>query len=360
MTKSRLPTERGFALIIVLIVITVLGLLAGSFAYAMKIESRLAINASNDSEMEWLGRSGVEFARYVLANTAPANAFSLNQFWAGGPGTAAETNGPLAGLSLKDNQLGAGWFSVEIRDLDRKWNINAGNDQAMGQILQRALAVIGVDAGESATIADSVLDWRDRDDATRLSGAESDFYLLIPPPYVAKNGPLDDLAELLLVQGITPALYWGPAASQHSPIRLSPLPGGRRPAVEAAPAYPVGLVDLFAPLGSAGININTASFHALQVLPGVDENIAQTILQVRAGPDGMDGTEDDMPFMGANFALPGVPPEFPDLMRGLVTTVSTVFEVTVDARLGSYRRKFYALVSRANAQNPQVLHFSWR
>ena len=51
---------RGIALIIVLISIVVLSVLATGFAYSMKVETRLARNANYDTELEWMGRSGVE------------------------------------------------------------------------------------------------------------------------------------------------------------------------------------------------------------------------------------------------------------------------------------------------------------
>ena len=44
------------------------------------------------------------------------------------------------------------------------------------------------------------------------------------------------------------------------------------------------------------ININTASAQVLQLIPGIDPSLAQGIISTRAGLDGMDGTEDDMPF----------------------------------------------------------------
>ena len=35
----------------------------GIFAYNMRVETKLAMNSNNETEMEWLGRSGVELAR---------------------------------------------------------------------------------------------------------------------------------------------------------------------------------------------------------------------------------------------------------------------------------------------------------
>lgn len=65
---------------------------------------------------------------------------------------------------------------------------------------------------EPEAILNALKDWLDRgdDDAiTGLSGAESPYYLAKKPPYAAANGPLTDLAELLRVKGVTPALYYG-------------------------------------------------------------------------------------------------------------------------------------------------------
>ena len=63
----------------------------------MKVETRLAQNANSEQQMLWLGRSGVELARYVLSQHPPNEPFdSLNQRWAGGPGSLAESNGVLS------------------------------------------------------------------------------------------------------------------------------------------------------------------------------------------------------------------------------------------------------------------------
>jgi general secretion pathway protein K len=345
MTTARSSAARGFALVIVMLVIVVLGLLAGAFALSMKVESRLAANANNDAEMEWLGRSGVELARFVVANSgggAGPNVWSLNQIWAGGPGAGNETNGPLAGISLKNYQLGSGRFSVTIRDLERKWNINAADEP----VLRRALTVVGVGAADASTIVDSILDWEDANDDPRMSGAESDFYRTKNPPYFAKNGWVDDLAELLLVNGVTPEIYWGPNAPAHAEL-VTHLAGG---AAGAGSAYPVGLADLFTPISMGRINLNTASAAVLQVLPGVDENIAANIIRARAGPDGVEGTEDDTPIQSpAALAtvVPGLGPQAAAALGSLAGVQSLTFEVTVEAQIGNYQKRFVAIIQRS-------------
>jgi type II secretory pathway component PulK len=288
---------------------------------------------------------------------------SLNQIWAGGPGGATETNSVLVGIKLQDNELGAGRFSVKIVDLERRFNLNALMPDAEKKlILDRALTTMGVDAGEASTVEDSILDWLDPDDNPHLNGTESDFYLGLTPPYMAKNGPVDDLAELLLVRGVTPEIYWGPRAPGH---RAQPFRGNTRVlADEPTPTYPVGLVDLFTPLSNGRININTASSQVLQLLPGVDENIASHIVLARAGPDGVEGTEDDTPFTSAGglnrAVVPGLIPELTARYMGVCTVQSSTFEVTVETRIGNSHRTFVALLRRNNARDVPVLQFSWK
>src|SRR5207247_8291961 len=94
-------SRAGIALVIVMICIFVLSVLAGGFAYSMKVETKLARNANNETELLWLGRSGVEYARWVLAQqlNIPNEPYdALNQVWAGGQGGFATSNSPLANV----------------------------------------------------------------------------------------------------------------------------------------------------------------------------------------------------------------------------------------------------------------------
>lgn len=355
-------TNRGFAIIIVMIVIVVLAVLAGGFALSMRVEKRLAANTSSEAELYWLGRSGVELGRYVLGNSMNQPYTSLNQIWAGGPGGLNETNGPLMGIRLEDVELGPGRITVRMRDLERRCNINMVLPEIEKKaLLNRALNIVGVDPGDTSTIEESILDWLDYDDGERLSGTEKDFYVGLPHPYIPKNGPIDDLAELLLVRGVTPEMYWGPAAAMH---RFQMLSAQDLPPDAMLPQYRVGLVELFTPLSNGRININTAPPFVLQLLPGVDENVAANIVRARAGPDGAEGTEDDMPFVnvaGLNPALvPGIIPELASRYGLFCGVISATFEITVDARLGNARRTYIAIVRRNSPRDLPILQFSWK
>jgi len=188
MRIKKLSGDRGIAILIVLAVILVLSVLAGGFAYAMRVEMRLARNSSYDAQSEWLGRSGVELARYVLAQQSrvpnQSGFEALNQKWAGGLGAS---NSVLESVSMENVTLGAGTFTVKITDWERRFNINIADPT----ILRQAMILMGIDATASPTIIDSIQDWIDRDDNSHPSGAESDYYLTLEPPYFAKNGLID-------------------------------------------------------------------------------------------------------------------------------------------------------------------------
>jgi general secretion pathway protein K len=339
-----------------MIAIFVLSVLAGAFAYSMKVEAKLAQNANNQADLEWIGRSGVEYARWVLALqlSIPNEPYdSLNQKWAGGPGSNASSNSPLAEVSLDDVQLGNGSFSVKIKDLERKININTADQET----LERTLRAMGADANAISSISDSILDWIDRDDSTHVNGAESDYYQGLTPPYLAKNGPIDDLSELLLIKGIwdQPELYWGPSAAEHIPASFQKVDRFGNPL--EMPTYAFGLVDVFTPISTGRVNINTAPAQTLEAMFG-DPNIAQQVIRVRAGPDGADGTEDDTPFASVGeLATVGFNQAAAPQLTRYCTVRSSTFEVQVDAQIGSSKQTFYAILGRTNAKDIQVLSF---
>ena len=357
-------SERAIALIIVMIVILVLSAIAFSFALAMKTEIRLARHASNDEQFEWVGRSGVELARAKLSKqmeNTTEQYDSLKQPWAGGTGT---TNDPLADLPDPYPLGSNATFSLTIIDAERKFNINLADQR----ILDNAMNVIGVDAGTSPMIRDSILDWIDRDKDERLSGAETDYYERLNPAYFAKNGWVDDMTELLKVRGIIedPAIFWGGTATNHGPSIYQRNGHNLGMARDESAYYPIGLKDMFTCLGGK-INVNTASNQVLQLIPGIDTNIANMITGAfpgRAGPDGVDGTEDDTPFMsiqelsGRNIPGLGVGAAANFLNQYLYVR-SRVFEVHVTCTVSGEVREYVAILDRLSPRDIKVLYAYW-
>ena len=348
--------RRGIALILVLISVVVLAVLAAGFAYSMRVEVKLARNASNERELEWMGRSGVELARYVVGLQMALTPFdALDQKWAGGPGGMAASNSPLADIQLENIELGNGKFSVKIVDAERKMSISAMVKPGRERILHQGLILAGVDATDSSTIMNCILDWLDDNDLTRVGGAEKDYYQGEDPPYLPKNGPIDDMTEMLLIKGVTPDLLWGPASTNH--VLTAQQARDARFGRAAGPPinFAVGLMELFNPTSSGQINLNTASATVLQLLPYVDANVAEEIIRVRSG-QGV--TEEPTPFRNPGELInAGLPQQVVQEMLPFCTVRSTIFEVQVDAEVGTYRRQFVALLWRQNPRDVHILSF---
>src|SRR5258706_3395208 len=322
------PGDRGIAIVIVLWVVLVLSLLISGFAFTMHVETQVASYARKELKAEMLARSGVEVARMqlIVAALSPTNSGidALNQDWA--------TNA----LLYVDHELGDGIFNVKVTDEESKIPINRATDVQ----LKRLFGVLGADPADGDVITDSILDWIDTDDLTRLNGAESDYYQSLSPPYRAKNGPLDRVEELLLIRGVTPELYHG------------------TPATDTDPARP-GLEDVFTTMTSGSINVNTASATVLQAL-GLDVTQVQAVLSRRDGADGIAGTDDDLPFHSAAefFAAAGnLDPAVAQAAQGLVTVTSSFFTVKSTGEVGGVKRTILATLYRHRAQVETVM---WR
>jgi general secretion pathway protein K len=282
---------------------------------------------------------------------------SLNQIWAGGPGGEGETNSPLLGASMDNYQIGAGTISVKIIDLERKVNVNTANSPE----LQQVLTVMGVDANDISVVSDSILDWRDADDAPRIAGAESDYYQGLNPPYYAKNAPIDNLAELLLIKGVTPEMYWGVSSTNQLPGKFQKPKLGFGTAPGQTPDYPFGLKDIFTPFSSGQININTADANVLSTIPGMDETAAESIIKYRSGPDGVDATEDDTPFRSVGqLAAAGISSALVGQISRYCTVGSSVFEVHITAKIGDSTRDYTAILWRNTGTDIEVVSFWWK
>jgi general secretion pathway protein K len=294
----------------------------------MHVETQVASYARKELKAEMLARSGVEVARMqlILGALSPTNSGfdALNQDWS--------TNE----LLYVDHELGDGIFNVKVTDEESKIPINRVTDLQ----LKRVFGLLGADPADGDVITDSILDWIDNDDLTRLNGAESDYYQSLSPPYRAKNAPLDRVEELLLIRGVTPELYQG------------------TPATDTDPARP-GLADIFTTMTSGTINVNTASAIVLQAL-GLDDTQVQAVLARRDGADGIPGTDDDLPFHSAAefFAAVGtLDPATAQAAQPLVAVTSSFFTVKSTGEVGGVKRTILATLYRNGGKIQTVM---WR
>ncbi|MGA2138566.1 MAG: type II secretion system minor pseudopilin GspK [Verrucomicrobiia bacterium] len=321
--------RNGVAIVIVLWVVLVLSLLISGFAFTMRVETHVALYARMELKAEMLARSGIEVARMqlILHQQSPTESGfdAPNQLWA--------TNE----LLYVDHELGEGTFNVKVTDEESKIPINVATDVQ----LKRLMELLDVDPSDGDVIVDSILDWIQPGDLTRLNGAKSDYYLSLSPPYRAKNAPMDRVEELLLVRGVTPELFQG------------------TPATDQDPARP-GFADIFTTMTSGMINVNTASAIVLEAMLGIDDAQAQAVMAHRDGPDGVPGTDDDMPFHTTDeffAAIGNRDPAARQAMQGLVSVSSSFFTVRSTGSVGGVKHTILATLKRDNATIQIVM---WR
>lgn len=202
---------------------------------------------------------------------------------------------------------------------------------------------------DPATIINSVKDWIDKDEdlITGLSGAESDYYEELDPPYACKNGPFDHISEVRLVKGITPELFSGIGGSSGLGDYITVY--GVEEEKDQKFTYP------------GKINLNTAELPVLTVLmPQESEDFADLLVGYREATSGTQYTNDlTNPKWYKN--VPGFADI--DLDPGLITISSNVFRIIATAELEGARVATTAIVQRerASASSPwQCKVLNWK
>jgi general secretion pathway protein K len=181
-----------------------------------------------------------------------------------------------------------GSYKVWIDNLSGKVDLNAAD----GSTLRLVLGGLDLPDTQRDIIADSILDWRDKDDLHRTNGAENDYYESLPKPYACKNADFDSVSELLLVRGVTPALYNGALKWLFT---VYPENGN---ASKAAATW----LQRKVLLARRKINLNAASRQTLLHLPGMTEEAVEQIVDYRKEKD-FTTLSQLVPMMGSrNFA----------------------------------------------------------
>jgi len=305
--------ERGFVLLAVLLVLTLLAVVVTELALSARLEASMVRSYRDGVLARHLAEAAVHQAmREIMSLSQVTGLDETGQlvFYRALPGQTTPIR--LPALPRRRVALGPGEFSYRLADESARLALNStGADR-----LDRLLAALRVDRTQRDIIDDSLQDWRDANELHRLHGAESDFYLQLPIPYRARNGNLQDPAELLQIRGVTRELYAGP---------------------EDRP----GLGELVTAAAVSAVNVNTASPLVLKALGLSDAEIADVVqTRVRA-------------------PYPSVPGRFAG--RGLAVGGS-VFRIEAEGLMaGVVRSRVVAVVQRGRRNAPlEPTILSWR
>jgi general secretion pathway protein K len=331
-------SQRGMAVIMALSMV----LLLASAALELHMSERSnLLNAAalrDRLTLEQTAAAGVHAAMALLIkDRLESETDSLQEDWA--------DPDILAGLA-EEIPFEQGTLEVHITDEMGKIQINSlvrfpeGRhfNEAQHRMWERfasGLLAMQEDLDESAvtTIINSIKDWLDSgdDDAiTGLSGAESDYYESLDPPYSAKNGPFDDLSEVRLVKGITPEIFNGVGGTAGLGAYVTVY--GAEAAGDEGFTFP------------GRININTAELPVLAALLPIEAaGLAPMIVEYRAALSGNQFSHD---LTNVNWIknVPGLSEVQID--PSLVTVSSNMFRIVAVARLDEARSAVTAVVQR--------------
>lgn len=314
--KIEFGNDRGVALLLTLMILTILVALAFRFHHLVQVNYSAAANLRDEMLAGYTARSGYDLALSLLSEDDPGIDY-LQEEW-------AIFSGSKDRPSLQVNE---GRFQYQIVDENRKIAINRligqdGNpNDKIYQMVTRLLDRFEIDQ----EVLDPLLDWLDEDSDRRASGAEDDYYQRQENPYPCKNGPLDTLSELSLVR-------------DYSEWAGKDLASGK--ALEQY--FTTALTD-------GRININTAERLIIEVLSDeIDEELAQRIVEFREEYERFDTIDDLKKVQGMD--------EIYDSIKDMITVKSDYFSLKIRGEVFRASSSIFAMVKRSS-DKLQLLYY---
>ncbi len=225
--------DRGFALVLVIWVISLISLMVAGYSTLMRSEIKLASNALEAQRAELLADAGTELALLDIARTASIKGHQPKY-----------TSGQPKLCTIAD----AGIVRLTISNEAGRVDLNAAGIP----LLEALFSGLGF-ADRASALAALLYDYRDGDDDARVNGGEREHYSQAGLTWGPKNSDLTSVEELSQVAGFDAGLI----------ERLTPfVTVNTGQAGIAADAAPAALLEILQK-GSAGRVVSLSSFPEL-------------------------------------------------------------------------------------------------
>jgi len=323
--KSILKDNRGFALILTILIVSLVVVLTLQFNNSMWSDLYSSANLRDGIRLRFIARSGVNCALAVLSEDASSSdSDSLQEAWA----NSKELS--LNSVTMFEN----GHFQVEISDLSGKIQVNrlitkdGKYNEAQKMLLMRFLSSeqFQLDSEKVGNLIDAIKDWIDPDDDATRFGAENGYYQSLENPYSCKNGPMESLGQMLLIKGVTQGLFYG---NEHRS----------------------GIANHLTVYGDGKININTADPLVLCSLSDdIDMEMARDMLLYRLDEG------NDLKDPGWYRKVQGMADT--TIESGLIKTSSPYFEIESAGISGVMNKRVTAIIKREGEKPIQLL--AWK
>ncbi len=230
-------TPNGFALVLVLWVLSLLTIMAGSFALTMRRESTIVAGIKDNAGAIAAAEAGIAVAEMMLLHP------EQNKRW--------RADGNLY-------QVDFGSTQIRLRLLSEAGKIDI--NKAGLPLLQGLMAQAPAEEDQQAKLIGAILDWRDQDDLVNIDGAEKKEYQDAGLKYQPRNKPFQTVEELQMLLGMDERVFnW-----------LEPI------------------ITVYS--GQAQVNLKVASAKVLNILPSLDTGLIETYLATR-----LESAKNDLP-----------------------------------------------------------------
>ncbi|MCB9772307.1 MAG: general secretion pathway protein GspK [Candidatus Omnitrophica bacterium] len=336
--KSFFWKSRGSVLIMVLWALTLLAMFAVQIASMTQDKISFLARAQRNSTLRSAAKAGIFKALAVIKNEPFKNPQgnplqrSLSLF--SNPG------------SFKDLLLGVAETSVFYTVDDSQRNYGVTDEKcrlnlnfAKRENIQQLFMAIGVVNEEQADkIATEIYDWRVHGDSELKGFSSDDSYENLQYPYPQKKGAFESLSELKLVAGISEKVY-------------------------------DSMINYVTIYGANEYNVNTVLWQVLVAL-GFTEEQAKAGEAIRLGPDGLNGTTDDVFFVSGGDLVdkinnvldlsPEEKAELNNVAAGIAfTTQSNIFRIQSHAKLIA-RRENKSITCVFDSNNDKIIYWHER
>lgn len=208
-------SEKGIVLVIVIIVIAILMILVTDLIYFTQIDTEISSNTRDEIKARYIAKSGVHVAAGTLKERPLEE---LTEITAAMGGQAQNSEG-LWAITVPYFPVGDGNVSVTVTDERSKINLNSLVNPSTNKVDQQVLTelrelfrFLDVDGNKSERFISSLINWIDApiegaENDQDPAGANRDFYSGLENPYRIKDGHLDTLQEIRMVDGMDDEFY---------------------------------------------------------------------------------------------------------------------------------------------------------
>jgi competence ComEA-like helix-hairpin-helix protein len=289
--------RRGSILVGVLWCMVLLSVLVIGVLHTSRMDLQVVKNYGDRVQAHYLALAGVERAKALLYQ----DAVTRQQ-------TAKNHTGSLYNdaKDFQDVPLGRGKFQVfhrasqqqgggiiyGISDEESRLNLNSASPNQLTNLTGMTSDILGaITVWRSAATQDPAAQDTGNQSAAPQGGANSDYYMSLRPPYLARNGPFQTVRELLMVRGVTPALLLGNDNNQNGFLDSDDDPAdqalsGVKPPTPRTPGWAslLTVTDTDKDVDAAGkdrVNPQTADEATLSTVSGITPDIARAIVSYR-------------------------------------------------------------------------------